>query len=892
MRFSLSATIMMLGCASTLWAATLIIKHDGSFDPDRLRQELQLPGEGRPALTGVAPGNPRGLDRVLRWELPEGEPAAKWIAHLERLRQIEYAETIPLRRTFDWPDDGDGLYALELVQAAAAWDLSHGDLAVVIGVLDIGTDWQHEDLEGNLYLNEAEANGTPGEDDDGNGFIDDIRGWDFFEGDNDPDPGNPAYTHGTHVAGTASAVTDNGTGVAAIAWNCSYMPVRVGIGSTIYNGYEGIHYAAHNGAHIINLSWGGSNYSAFEQDVCQDALDQGVVLVAAAGNNNSNEPHYPAAYYGVIAVANVNAEDLKSGSSCWGTWIDVCAPGVSINSTLPNDNYGQLSGTSMAAPQVASLLGLLKSYRPGWSGLQIMQQVIFTADPIDDLNPGYEGLLGSGRINAATALGEMVTAIRLSDVQLEDASGDGILDPGETVDLLATLTNHLSPISDYSCVLSCDDIYIDITSAAFSGGALATGEEAVGELQFEIDAAAPNGHPFQLAFEVTANGGGFAITEYRRYVVLPVYGDHDNGNCRLTVSSLGALGYYDNEESQAVGSGFQYPIGATNSLWHGSFLVGYDGEHVSDCATWNQPTVPYDFTTAPGGELAITTSGDLQESITVFNDAINPNALPVEVLLHGMSLATGPASNGVILTYRLLNTGTTTLNGVQAALWMDFDCMGTWDNDYAGYDADAGLGFQHDEGSIWVGMGILSHDAASFRAVDNFSWVNNGFTDSEKYGFMTEGFVVTNPANTNDWSLFQSAPLADLEPGGQHTVAWAVLGGDDFNDLLANFNELYEYNLQHSPELPAAVPQDWQLERLYPNPFNPATTLVLSTPAPRRFSLEVFNILGEQVYRSSPQLAAGSHQLTLDLAGQPTGVYLLRLSADRRSLTRKLMLVK
>ncbi|MBL7033403.1 MAG: S8 family serine peptidase [Candidatus Delongbacteria bacterium] len=905
MKRGFTYAFLVMGCVGTLSASTLFIKHTASADWSKLVEQLQLPGQGERALPTAVEDNPRGLDRVIRWELPSGESAAKWLALLTRQSQVEYAELPVRRQTCDWPDDGDGLYALELVEAAAAWDLSHGDPAVVIAVLDIGTDWQHEDLADNLYENPLEAEGTPGFDDDSNGLIDDIHGWDFYEGDNNPHPGNDSFYHGTHVAGTACAVTDNGLGVAALAWNTSYLPVRVGIGSTIYNGYEGIFYAAHNGADIINLSWGGDNYSAFEQDVVQDAIDQGVVLVAAAGNNGNSDPHYPAAYYGVVAVANVNINDVKSPSSCWGGWVDLAAPGVSIHSTMPNDNYADLSGTSMATPQVASLLGLLKSYRPGWSGAQITQQVIFTADDIDAVNPVYAGMLGSGRINAAAALGPMTVAIRLSGVELDDASGDGILDPGESVTLQATLTNYLSPISSYSCQLSCTDPFITVTAAGFNGGALGTDQTANGELQFDISAEATNGHPFQLVFTITANGGAFEVVEYRSYVILPIFGDHDNGNCRLTVTSFGALGYYDNINSQSQGSGFQYPIGSlVNSLWHGSLLVGTDADHVSDCASWNQ-SAPYDFNTAPGGELTLTTNGDLQESTAVYNDAEGEQPLSLEIRQHVYSLSTDPVNNGVILVFNILNTGEQTLNGLYSALWMDFDALETWINDYAGYDAGLGLGYQHDENGIWVGMGLLSHEPVSFRTVDNSDWVDNGFTDPEKYQLMGEGFLVTNPDNTADWSLFQSAPPVTLQPGEQHTVAWAVLGGDDFGNLADNYLALNDYYLQSVPAAAPVEPTTILLQQNYPNPFNPTTTIEFTLPYPLDIKLEVYNVRGQRVaVLAEGNYAAGVHRLTFDgsdrggvnsaptAASLPSGVYIYRLTAGERVISRKMMLIR
>ena len=894
-RNSLFLTLLsLLFAGGTAGAAELIVKPAAGFlrgDVRAWSEHLGLPGHGEPMFPGAQVESGRGLGRIYRWHLPENENAEKWAAFLNRQPGVEYAETPRVRYLDDWPNDGDGLYALELVNAAAAWDLSHGSREVVVAVVDNGTDWQHEDLEENIYINTAEADGAPGVDDDNNGFVDDIHGWDFYDQDNDPTPAFSGHSHGTHVAGTVSAVTDNGLGVAAIAWNVSVMPVRAGYSGSIYNGYEGIHYAAHNGAQIINLSWGGSGYSAFENDVVQDALDQGAVLVAAAGNEHSSIPHFPAAYDGVIAVANVDQNDVKSGSSNFGTWVDVCAPGVNIYSLVPGNGYEYKSGTSMAAPQVSSLAGLLWSRHPDWNSGQVAQQVIFSAQNVDAVNPEYAGLLGRGRIDAFQALGDMVTAVRLTDLVLDDASGDGILDPGETVTLQVELTNFLAPVSDVQCLLQTTDPWITVSQNQFNCGALPTGGTCNGELEFAVTAEAPPGHSFTLELVLSADGGTFTISEFRSFTVLPLYGDHDNSNVKLTVTAFGALGYYDNQSGGLEGSGFQYPINNVNSLWHGSLLVGTDGEHVSDCASWNQ-SAPYDFVAVPEGQLAFVTDGERLVSTASFTDAESENALDLEVSQQGVSLDTPDLEDGVLLSFNIRNTGEEVLTGVSTALWLDYDVLGDYNDDLAGWDEERGLGYQYDDNGIYLGVAALGTSPASYRVIDNNTYIyEDGFRDPEKYQFMTEGFVVTQGTEPRDWSILLALPPLDLDPAAAARVTFVVLGGEDLADLQANYDSFAEYFSAGVSPPSAVAPQSWELIGFYPNPFNPSAFLELQVTVPTVLEMHLTNLLGQMVWRRQGLFFPGKCRVEV-APDAATGTYFLSVKGDGRIKRQKVLLVK
>ena len=327
------------------------------------------------------------------------------------------------------------------VNGPEAWDVERGDSTIVIAVLDTGVDWMHPDLGGaapytggNIYTNWVEFNGLPGVDDDGNGFIDDFRGWDFVNGvegyvgedvsvpDNDP---SDFFGHGTHVAGIASALAGNQIGVASLANKCKIMPVRVGwampFGSPpYYTGVvqmdfcaSGMYYAARNGARVINCSWGNDNSGGLSAAV-DTAIARGCMIVVSAGNDatSSTSANYLGSRSDCFAVAAANSRDQRPSYSNYGAWIDFCAPGDTIASTFynccdaryPAHSYAYYNGTSMAAPFVSALCGLVLSKNHSLSRTEVQGIISSTCDRIDSLNPGYAGLLGAGRINAYAAL--------------------------------------------------------------------------------------------------------------------------------------------------------------------------------------------------------------------------------------------------------------------------------------------------------------------------------------------------------------------------------------------------------------------------------------------------------------------------------------------------------
>ena len=335
----------------------------------------------------------------------------KIIKKLNEFVEVDYSE--PKFKDFEDYLPNDPSYSscwhLDKIQANLAWELGIGSSDIVVSIVDDAITINHPDLQNVIWVNPNEIPNN-GIDDDNNGYIDDINGWDTYTNDNDPSPhsNTPAWAHGTHCAGIAGAHTDNNIGISAVGFGVSLMAVKTADNNGLVNQtWDGVYYSIVSGADVISCSWSSGSYSQTNNNIIEFGINNGSIIVAASGNNGANlasNPKYPACYNGVICVANTTSSDIKAGSSNYGTRVDLGAPGSSILSTTPYSGYGTKTGTSMSAPMVAGLLGLMKSFSPNTSNEQLINCMKNSCDNIDALNPSYIGLLGSGRINAYQAL--------------------------------------------------------------------------------------------------------------------------------------------------------------------------------------------------------------------------------------------------------------------------------------------------------------------------------------------------------------------------------------------------------------------------------------------------------------------------------------------------------
>lgn len=444
------------------------------------------------------------------------------------------------------------LYGMRKISAPDAWNSTTGSSSVVVAIVDSGVELTHPDLAGNMWRNTGEIAGN-GRDDDGNGYVDDVYGYDFADGDGDPDvedDNGDGESHGTHCAGTVGAVGNNGVGVVGVCWDVSIMAVRVldsdGSGS-YYDVAEGIVYAARNGAHVISMSLGGG-YDASLQSAINQAYSAGAVICAAMGNEYAHITTDQSTWVSpvcndgvlgvdnkVIGVAAVDEDDEKAPFSNYSaaySFCDVSAPGVDIWSCVwtREGSYDSYSGTSMATPHVAGLAALLKAAFPADTNTAIMARIISQAENIDALNPSYAGRLGSGRISAHRSLqpGSAGPARYVEHTIDDDASGgssgdgDGVPDPGETVEMGVTLRNAgYDTLRNVRATITTSTPGITIIDGTEQFGNIAGGQMATctEDFDFSVGASVADGTQIQFTIQINADNGGGPWTEQFRVPV-------------------------------------------------------------------------------------------------------------------------------------------------------------------------------------------------------------------------------------------------------------------------------------------------------------------------------------------------------------------------------------
>ncbi|MGB7068385.1 MAG: S8 family serine peptidase [Pyrinomonadaceae bacterium] len=365
-----------------------------------------------------------------RIKLPSGRSVTDALIAFREAKEIESTQPNYYYNLNVTPNDPQfgSLYGMSKISTPSAWKLSTGSHNTVVAVIDTGIRYTHEDLAANMWTNPGEVGGN-GLDDDGNGFVDDIYGYDFYSNDSEPlDETTGVGGHGTHTSGTIGAVGNNIIGVVGVNWRVRLMAIKIygptGTDTTsamLISAYNYVRLMKERGVNIrvTNNSYSGCNEACGSDRATKEALDAmgnaGILNVFSAGNDGRNidlNPAFPASYTStsVLSVANSNASDVRNGSSNFGPIsVDLAAPGTGILSTYRTDTgYQSLSGTSMASPHVAGAAALLSSYDPGLSVASLKATLMNSVDRLTD----WTGVVRSGgRLNAARALHEPTECI-------------------------------------------------------------------------------------------------------------------------------------------------------------------------------------------------------------------------------------------------------------------------------------------------------------------------------------------------------------------------------------------------------------------------------------------------------------------------------------------------
>jgi serine protease len=859
-----------------------------------------------------------GLDRIIVVKYNSNQDPKFVAKQLSGLKEIEWAEPKFVYPIADFTPNDPGYvsqYSLPLIKAPAAWSIIQGDTTVIIGIVDTGVDWPHPDLAANIWHNWAETPGN-GIDDDNNGYIDDIHGWDFgglgnSDGSPSPDnnPSEDSPEHGSNVAGIASAVTNNNNGVASIGFKCKILPVktaqdnvRSSTGQALISyGFEGIVYAADNHAKIINCSWGGAGYSLLGQETINYAMSKGALVVCAAGNDNSSELFYPANYDGVLSVAATGSTDVKASFSNYGHNIGVCAPGVSIYSTFQPSTYATLSGTSMASPLTAGVAALVAAKFPSYTPDQIREQVRVNCDDISSKNPSFINLLGHGRINALNSVSNINSeSVRATKITFSDeapgGNNNGVLEPGETITINVQFKNYLASTTSLAISLESQNSYSAVVNGNFSAGSvgtLQTFDNSSSKFTFTLPASMPSNVPLDFLLHYT--DGTYSDFQWITATGNPNYATQSGNNISLTITSASNLGFNDYPDNKQ-GTGFHFGDGP-NYMFEGSLMLANSSTKVVDNVRNStgaaekvsfQNVLPFKIN-IPGS------ISDIQGS-TIFNDNVAASKLGVNVKLQSYSFIDPADKNYIILRYTITNTSDADISNLYAGLYFDWDMIeGSGANDLTAYDNTGNFGYVHHQGLVpdtTIGIGLLSASNYGFYAITNSSF---GYTDAEKWNALSSVLAPVSAGPADIANVTSSGPYS-ISSGSSIDVAFALAADISVANLRTSFaNARSKYNsiITSVNDSKIPVPYKFELGQNYPNPFNPSTIIKYSIPSESHVTLKIYDMLGREVAALvNEQKASGIYSVNFIAGNLPSGVYLYKLSAGNFTDVKKLILIK
>ena len=560
---------MTLGCAVTValagsanvWAAKAVkITHEhrpGELvvklkDKDLRKAETEvfsglLKSFGKNSVLSIRPFQTDNSLHVVR--LAKDENLAAAIQKLSKDGSVAYAEPNYIMRTFDvaepaetpsadMPNDTEfgRLWGMKNsgqadssgqmgtpnsdINVLPLWQMGiRGSRNVVVAVIDTGIDWTHPDLVDNLYTNPGEIPGD-GIDNDKNGFIDDVHGWNFEANTNNSNDDN---NHGTHCAGTIGGVGNNAQGVVGVNWEVSLMPVKflsAGGSGTLEGAINSINYATMMKVNVMSNSWGGGGFTESMKAAIEAARDMGIAFVAAAGNNSSNnnsEPTYPAGYEvaNVISVAASDNKDQIAGFSNWGSrTVHVAAPGVRVYSTTKGGTYNTFSGTSMATPHVSGIAALMWSAAPELTFAEIKERLIKTSDRVPSLE---RKSISKGRVNAYAAVNNIVPPN-------DDPKEEDWMTAPTSIESAHPYENNVSKVFDLAHpgakfirvkfqMIDVEDRYDSISVESKTGESI---DSATGKVEnYLTDYIRGDALKIRLDSDSSVNGYGFKVVEYQ-----------------------------------------------------------------------------------------------------------------------------------------------------------------------------------------------------------------------------------------------------------------------------------------------------------------------------------------------------------------------------------------
>jgi subtilisin family serine protease len=851
------------------------------------------------------------------------------------------------------------------IGAREAWSMGYNGQGRLVCNFDTGVDGDHPALFSNWRGN----NGAPASacwfDPYGSDFPKDTKG------------------HGTHTMGIMVGISEDDT--IGVAFGAQWISAAVidqgaGLSQTISDILSAFEWAIDPDGNpetiadvpdVINNSWG-------IPPGCKPACDEtfwaaidnvegaGTVVIFAAGNEGPDPSTLrtpadritsPLNCFSVGAIdANSAGFPVASFSSRGPSGCDdqtkkpeVCAPGVKVLSCYPDNQYRLMTGTSMATPFVAGAVAILRQYNPDATVEEIKQALLESAS---DLGPsGEDNSYGWGLINVKKAL-ELLPQPNLPNLCLMDffIPDSDLLQPGDQANITVNLKNTGRDVQDVFAVLSTSDSLTQITLDSVFFGEIIKGEEVSSEscpFQVSFDENMPQGRKVNFLLSVMGHNPEYSCEFEFSITVgsLPTYslGNHDIGNFIFTISNFGQYGLGDHSFNPLGGRGLVYPKNGADLLYEASFLVGKSPDQVSDGArAFDGKTPDQDFEVFPGGELVLNTPGTIadQDGFCTFSDLKGENPLGLKIIQKSFSYADPENDDYLILEYVIHNMNQEAVENFYVGLFFDWDIpLNSPEDDKIGFDSTLSLYYQYDSTTnlylsavplgVNFGDGLINSSFNFMTQMDNSLWLYDGFTEEEKYLFLSGQMAKNSDGEAKDWSQITSCGPFNLTSPESIVVAFAVVGGEGLGDFEANLlsaKEKYQSittDIENKEEKDN-LPDNFCLGQNYPNPFNPSTTIPfelrveskeLRVPHPTKridkfftprmqktstlfTSLKIYNIRGQLVRTLfEGKLPIGRYEIIWDGKDESgievaSGIYLCRLKTEQGAIARKMILLK
>jgi subtilisin family serine protease len=830
------------------------------------------------------------------------EEANELLLKLKKDHHLEYAEIAPENQLIYQPNDTANYrqWYLASVRAFEAWDIEQGDTSVFIAITDTGSDTDHDDFIEAAYRNHNDPiNGT---DDDGDGFVDNYFGWDTGNNDATVDS-DYGQSHGMSVAGIASSATDNITGISGCGFNTRIMTVKIDdFSGRLVGAYQGVVYAADQGAPIINCSWGSYSFSQFAQDIINyAAINRGALIICGAGNGPFNVPDpsgveskfYPAAYENAMAVGSLIQNDTVKKSSNFGYWLDIFAPGEDMWSTNASGGYRNNGGTSMAAPVVAGAAALIKSQNPSFTAKQIEERLINSAVNVEGVNDSkYQDKMGAGKVDFYNAVAnDSLPGIRMENIQYSNGRNANIL-PGDSILIGGEFINYLEPSDLISITIeelngNAQPLVDQIGLSPL--GTLGKTDNFQNPFIFRLDPSL--GTNQELEFRLRISATNYEKIQYFSTVINSDYLNMSNDELTITVGSDASFGYTG---ATNLGDGVRFQ-GGSSIMYEGGLMMGNSSTYLLSRFRGSAGTDTDFRPLSLVREVSYTQAESA--SAGTFDDGNFSSNPRLQIEQTNYFYDSTYTENALLINYQINNVSGGPINGLYVGLIADWDII-DYTRNQVFYDDARKMGVSSSiDTSLVAGLMAISHPSlAKHYAIDNQDAgaggvdLSDGFERSEKFNVLlggrdSAGFHIPNGADILD--AISMGPF-NIPPDSLLSVTFAILVENELSDL----QEAADSALSIYNRFPIGINEQTDLEfqySLYPNPAEGILNIQVDANPLETIEIEVYNIQGKLVL--SDRFQDGQiHQLNVQ--SLKSGVYLIRLLGENSLIQDKFVVSK